>query len=104
VPLQNNDKNSSIREKIEDGKPVMIKDQTKNVLIEHRRTLSLCFKCAEKYYFGHQCKVKVHMLIGREEEEVEEEHIESSSECIEPVEDALMSMFAMSSNTYLRVK
>ena len=35
--------------------------------------MGLCFKCGEKYYPGHQCKVKVNMLLGQTELEEEGE-------------------------------
>jgi Retrotransposon gag protein len=31
----------------------------KHTLIEQRRALGKCFKCGERYFFGHQCKVKL---------------------------------------------
>jgi Reverse transcriptase (RNA-dependent DNA polymerase)/Retroviral aspartyl protease/Retrotransposon gag protein len=74
------------------------KENSKNALMEHRRSLGLCFKCGEKYYPGHQCKVKVHMLIGRED--TQENVIESSEEEKE-AEEAVLSMFAISSNPHL---
>ena len=41
--------------------------------MEQCRALGLCFKCGEKYYPGHQCKVKVNMLLGQTELEEEGE-------------------------------
>jgi hypothetical protein len=37
-------------------------------LIEQRRALGQCFKYGDKYFPGHQCKIKVQMLIGNEDE------------------------------------
>jgi Retroviral aspartyl protease len=74
------------------------KKNSKNALMEHRRSLGLCFKCGEKYYPGHQCKVKVHMLIGQED--TQENVIENSEEEKE-AKEAILTMFVISSNPHL---
>jgi hypothetical protein len=71
VSFQTNVKNHIPRDKPEENILVLSKEQSKNALIEHRRALGLYFKCAEKYYLGHQCKIKVYMLLGQEEEDEE---------------------------------
>jgi hypothetical protein len=62
------DRSTSARNSYEETKPVINKENSRNVMVEHRRALGLCFKCGEKYYPGHQCKVKIHMMIGQEED------------------------------------
>jgi hypothetical protein len=35
-------------------------------LMEQRRALGQCFKCGDKYFPDHQCKVKIQMLLGQD--------------------------------------
>jgi hypothetical protein len=49
------------------SKPSATPPLPKNALMEQRRALGLCFKCGEKYYPGHNCKIKVQMMLGQEE-------------------------------------
>jgi hypothetical protein len=61
-------------------------------LIEHRRALGLCFKCGEKYYPGHHCNVKVHMMIEQEEaKKLEPEQGEHCEMEVGEVEEAVIS-------------
>jgi hypothetical protein len=99
LPLVNGVKNNFLKEKREEVKPVTVKEQTRNSLIDQRRALGLCFKCAEKYYPGHQCKVKVHMMVAQEEEEDEEEQQELDGE--DSIDNVVVSMCVISSNSQL---
>jgi Retroviral aspartyl protease/Retrotransposon gag protein len=72
-------------------------------LIEQRRALGQCFKCGDKYFPGHQCKVKVQMLIGEEEEQQIEvppaQSPEVNSEEVSLVlEEAIISMHTTTNN------
>jgi hypothetical protein len=58
----------------------LVKSSKKNALIEHRRVLGLYFKCAEKYYLGHQCKIKVYMLLEQEEEDEECKNLDCNND------------------------
>jgi hypothetical protein len=62
------DKSNGARNSYEETNLAINKENSRNARVEHRRALGLCFKCGEKYYFGHQCKVKIHMMIGQEED------------------------------------
>lgn len=67
-PQPNQFKNQNLKTRVFEQKPVNgIKNQ-RNALIEQRRALGLCFPCGEKYSPGHQCKLKVNMLVGQDEE------------------------------------
>jgi Retroviral aspartyl protease/Retrotransposon gag protein len=90
------------RERVEEGKLLTNKENNKNALIEHRRALGLCFKCGEKYYPGHQCRIKVHMMVEQEEGQDlgnEEAEQTENEEC--KVEEAVISIFAISGNPHL---
>ncbi|KAL4348459.1 hypothetical protein GQ457_17G002920 [Hibiscus cannabinus] len=52
-------------------KPATNTPNTKQSLVEYRRTHNLCFKCGEKFVPGHQCKMK--QLNSMEEEEIQGE-------------------------------
>lgn len=64
----------------------------------------MCFKCGDKYFPGHQCKVKVQMLLGQEElmsEEISVDKGESVTQVSEGevvTEEAIVSMHVTSSN------
>jgi hypothetical protein len=47
------------------SKPISNAITIKSALLDQIRLLGLCFKCGEKYFPGHQCKVKVQMLLGQ---------------------------------------
>jgi Retroviral aspartyl protease/Ty3 transposon capsid-like protein len=74
----------------------------RNTLIEQRRALGQYFKCGEKYFPGHQCKLKAHMLLGQEEEERELIQQEEEDAPVlthqDHTEEAIVSMHATSSN------
>ncbi|XP_078166791.1 uncharacterized protein LOC144561645 isoform X2 [Carex rostrata] len=71
---QNQMKLVTDKPRVFDDKPVNAVPTQKNALIEQRRALGLCFKCGDKYYPGHQCKIKVHMLVSQDEEgEIEDD-------------------------------
>jgi hypothetical protein len=77
--------------------------RSKPSLIEQRRVLGQYFKCGEKYFPGHQCKIKIQMLVGQhaehEEESVPAESDKNSPEEEEQVtEEAIVSMHATSNN------
>lgn len=75
---------------------------TRNALVDQRRALGLCFKCGEKYFRGHQCKIEVQMLLGQEEEgdDIIEPNMaqELTGESVMLAEEAIVSMHATSSN------
>lgn len=80
---------------------------TRNTLIDQRRALGLCYKCGEKYYPGHQCKVKVHMLLGDGEEELEaipewKEEVQITPDQMEGTVEAIVSVHATSNNPNLK--
>jgi hypothetical protein len=58
------DRGAGVKHSLEEIKTLINKENSKNALVEHKRVLGLCFKCGEKHYHGHQCKVKIHILIG----------------------------------------
>jgi hypothetical protein len=62
------DRSNGVRNSYEETKSVINKENSRNAMVEHRRALGLCFKCGEKFYFGHQCKDKIHIIIGQEED------------------------------------
>jgi Retroviral aspartyl protease len=68
----------------------------KGTLTEQRRTLGLCFKCGDKYYPDHQCKIKLQMLMGESEELQEEQLTETliTEQLAPSLEDAFVSMHA----------
>jgi Retroviral aspartyl protease/Ty3 transposon capsid-like protein len=79
------------------NKPQNQPSLSKNTLMDQRRLLGLCFKCGEKYYPGHQCRVKVQMLLGQEdtllEEACDEQVIhQSDTDQDAPIEEAIVSM------------
>jgi len=41
------------KERQEEVKGNAEKENSRNTLVEHRRSLGLCFKCGEKYFLGH---------------------------------------------------
>ena len=49
-------------------------------LSEQRRLAGLCFRCGDKYHFGHQCKRQILLLEGGEEEEEVEDSKEEVGE------------------------
>jgi Retroviral aspartyl protease len=68
-------------------------------LIEQRRALGQCFKCGDKYFPEHQCKIKVQMLIGNEEEmPMPEKEGWITLEEDTKAEEAIVSMHATTSN------
>jgi Retroviral aspartyl protease/Ty3 transposon capsid-like protein len=73
----------------------------RNTLIEQRRALGQCFKCGDKYFPGHQCKLKAHMMLGQEEEERELTQLEEEDAPVlthqDHTEEAIVSMHATSS-------
>jgi Retroviral aspartyl protease len=64
--------------------------------------LGQCFKCGERYFPGHQCKIKLQMLMGQTADETEMlvSVEDSSGDTTEPDahEEAIVSMHATSSN------
>jgi hypothetical protein len=90
------------KENVDDGKTRYNKEGNRNALIEHRRSLGLCFKCGEKYYPAHQCKIKAHMMIEQEEgNELDQNISEAREEEEYKVEEVVISMFAISKNPHL---
>jgi Retroviral aspartyl protease len=71
-------------------------------LINQRRALGQCFKCGEMYFSGHQCKVKLHMLMGNSDIVVEENSVDNlgNGEEVAPkdTEEAIVSIHATSNN------
>jgi RNase H-like domain found in reverse transcriptase/Reverse transcriptase (RNA-dependent DNA polymerase)/Integrase zinc binding domain/Retroviral aspartyl protease/Ty3 transposon capsid-like protein/Integrase core domain/Chromo (CHRromatin Organisation MOdifier) domain len=76
---------------------------TRNVLVEQRRALGLCFKCGERYYPGHQCKIKVQMLMGQvsksQEEEGDQVTLEESDQELDN-EEAIVSVHLTKPNPH----
>jgi Retroviral aspartyl protease len=68
--------------------------------MDQRRALGLCFKCGDKYYPGHQCKIKLQMLLGEQEAVEEEEYTEliQDEPNSPPLEEAFVSMHATHQN------
>jgi hypothetical protein len=57
--------NPSITPKyINTTKALPLPNSNRSTIIEQRRALGQCFKYGEKYFSGHQCKLKTHMLLG----------------------------------------
>jgi Retroviral aspartyl protease len=84
-------------------KPVFVGPN--KALIEQRRALGQCFKCGEMYFPGHQCKVKVQMLISQDEEVLSRELGTKAKSAENPVEtetempeEAIVSMHAITNN------
>lgn len=86
------------------SKPTTYNQQPRNALIDQRRSLGLCFKCGDKYFPGHQWKVRVQMLLCQEEMIKEINNLEESkqlhSEAITEfkAEETIISMHATTSN------
>jgi hypothetical protein len=76
----------------------------KNNLIDQRRVLGLCFKCGERYYPGHQCKVKLQLLLGQEDEGMGEVTSELPAEepNYPPLKEAYVSIHATSNNIHTK--
>jgi Reverse transcriptase (RNA-dependent DNA polymerase)/RNase H-like domain found in reverse transcriptase/Retroviral aspartyl protease/Retrotransposon gag protein len=72
----------------------------RGTLMDQRRALGLCFKCRDKYYPGHQCKIKLQMLLGDPEAEQGEENTDNTLEenHSQTLEEAFVSMHATSPN------
>jgi hypothetical protein len=94
----------SAKNSIEKSPTSMIKQpqpMLNRTLIEQCRALGQCFKCDDKYFSGHWCKVKVQMIIGHEEEvsmpDEDELVIPTATEVIN-AEEAIVSMQATTSN------
>jgi hypothetical protein len=73
---------------------------TKQPLIELRKAHGQCFKCGERYFSGHQCKVKLQMLMGQsklDEERCYREEDAAKEKLIElHTEEVMVSMHATS--------
>jgi Reverse transcriptase (RNA-dependent DNA polymerase)/Retroviral aspartyl protease/Retrotransposon gag protein len=80
------------------GTPTTVNQR--GTLMDQRRALGLCFKCGEKYYPGHQCKIKLQMLLGDPEAEQGEENTDHTLEenHSQTLEEAFVSMHATSPN------
>jgi Ty3 transposon capsid-like protein len=74
-----------------------------NALIEQRRALGQCFKCGDKYFSGHQCKIKVQMLLGQElpEDDVAIALNKVDTVIDTPAEEAVVSMYANHLNLHI---
>jgi Retroviral aspartyl protease len=94
VPFKFSDKNPYVPPKVATA-------PSKPTLIEQRRALGQCFKCGEKYFPEHQCKIKIQMLVGQtsdfEKECATVEIDETPPEEIQ-AEEAIVSMHATSTN------
>jgi Retroviral aspartyl protease len=75
----------------------------RTTLIEQRRSLGQCFKCGDKYFPDHQCKVKVQILLGQEQYSKEEENLSESVQdaSVDCPEEAIVSMYATHTNPYM---
>jgi Retroviral aspartyl protease len=73
---------------------------SRKALIEQRRALGQCFKRGDKYFPGHQCKIKVQMLLGHEQ--LEDEGVECLDNLVamdnEVAEEAIVSLYATHSH------
>jgi hypothetical protein len=38
----------------------------RSTILDQRRALGQCFKCGDRYFPGHQCRVKLQMLMGQQ--------------------------------------
>lgn len=107
LSLTTQPKPTTFKQKGAEMRPV--NNTVRNTLIEQRRYLGLCFKCGEKYYPVHQCKVNVHMLLGTCDMEMpchDEEEVlavgNGASEIADlEAEEAIVSTCATSSNPRL---
>jgi hypothetical protein len=74
----------------------------KHVMFEQRKALGQCFKCGDRYFLGHQYKIKLQMLMGQDESNsaycLEQEEIEGTELHGEPAEEAIVSMHATSNH------
>jgi hypothetical protein len=83
------------------SKPFTTTVINKPSIIEQRRALGQCFKCGDRYYPGHQCKLKIHMILEHNEGEVpqfEEEIRQMDTREAEVTEEAIVSMHATSNH------
>jgi Ty3 transposon capsid-like protein len=103
VVFPNNTKVTHEKSNFQLHKPLPI--QPNKSLIEHRRALGQCFKCGERYFPGHQCRVKIQMLIGHGEEPLPQEvdsgpEVEGNQDSHndELPEEAIVSMHATTNN------
>jgi hypothetical protein len=75
---------------------------SKNVLLDQKRLLGLCFKCDEKYFFNHPCRVKVQILLDQENlEETSLDLVLDLAIALEPIiEEAIIYLHASQSNLH----
>jgi Retroviral aspartyl protease len=75
---------------------IKITDPVANPLtIEQKRSLSLCFRCGDRYFSGHKCKGKGLHIIEEEEDLVTDISVHDSSSvkiCYPPDDQALITM------------
>jgi Retroviral aspartyl protease len=82
-------------------KPLTTTAINKPSLIEQRRALGQYFKCGDRYYPGHQYKLKIHMILEHNEGEMsqmEEETSQMDTREAEVTEEAIVSMHATSNH------
>ena len=64
---------------VKHGQPKTLPHNQNQLTIEQKKTMGLCFKCNDKYYYGHKCSGKgLHSL--EVEDEDEEEGLEEITE------------------------
>jgi Retroviral aspartyl protease len=81
----------------------------KQALFEQRRALGRYFKCGDRYYLGHRCKVKLQLVMGHDDTKVLvsssplEEMMSQATD--EQAEEVIVFMHATSNNpTYNTMK
>lgn len=63
-----------VKGKMKEHKPENGNSQNRNEVWEEIRALGLCLTCVELYP-GHQCKVKMNIVIGDSEEKEDERYV-----------------------------
>ena len=77
--------------------------QPRNLSVDQKRQLGLCFRCGEKYGQGHQCKKLLLAMEGQEDGKEQEAGIETNDEILEGNEGGKISMHALQGQAADRV-
>jgi Retroviral aspartyl protease len=94
IPKTNTDKSNSLPSDLITSSE---QSTSKPLTIDQKRTLGLCFKCGDKFFPGHKCKIKgIHLLEVDENEDSEDIHNEttfnSQSQSSEPDSTGVITM------------
>jgi Retroviral aspartyl protease len=87
------------------SKPYVPPSSSKGTLIEQRRALGLCFKCGDKYYSSHQCKIKIQILLDQEDNGIEVMSEEEAPPVSDPellAKEVVVSMHATHPNSFMQ--